>query len=1295
MRTKTLTALVLILILGLAAFQPVRATETENLGIHVLPAAKPPALDGSLTGWDLSGGVFACGDVENTREQYSVWFHAMCDAENLYLLARWIDPTPLNNPGQTIGGFGWNGDCLQVRFITNRGTADERQSNWTCWRGVDGADLMDLHLGGFGKKESYGRDLKDAKAEGGKQGFSVNPYGKGYVQAVAIPWKLLTADGKKPAGGKFEMTIEPNFTVGKTGRLSNKDIFQPGITPDRVFTFTNTSCWGPAWLEAKGNLTPRPVRLADAREFPVKLEKGVPVVDWTGLIVAKEIKGFKPIAFTMPEDGYLSLNILDKDGLVVRQLLNWAFYTKGRHEVKWDGLTTPNWRTPGSPVAEGAYTWEAIWHKGIGLKLRGWACNAGTAPWDSSPTSNWGGDQDAPAAVAADGKQVYLGWGNAEAGSSLIVCDLAGKVVWKNHRGGIAGASLIAMADGEAFILDSVAAFGAPRRIYKLACKDGSYIAWKGTDSPDLVIASLWNDKAAMPKDAEGLPLPPDGMAVTGGKLYVSFSTANTIIVADAKAGNVLTTISVEAPGALKTGPDGKLYILSAGKTVLALGAGAEKPVPVLTGLSNASALAVDQTGRLYVGLRAPDNQVAVYAPDGKPVATIGRKGGRTLVGKWTPDGMAFIKDLAIDAEGKLWVCEADKAPKRFSVWNTKTGALVTELFGSAQYGACGGAINPRNPDLMVGQSCAWKLDPTTGRGSCLGVITRGMENSRFGEGVNGKLYLTVADGWIQGSKSIKIFECVGEADYPLRSAFFFDKKTVPPDPTKPGAKETKQPVTTFWADENGDGQRQPAEEQTFDGTLSFSGWYMNMAPNLTIYAGKKQYAVTGFTPCGAPKYDLAKGVMLPDDNSPSSYNKGMGSADDRFMLYGGEYIANESWFRCYDVATGKLLWRYPDNFVGVHGSHGACPPEAGMIRGSFGPCGVVRLPEPIGNLWAIVSNLGEWHLLTEKGFYLTRLFQPDALKVQWPAEATPGVSMDNCPPGLGAEDFGGSMTKTDDGRLFVQSGKTAFWNLEVVGLETVKAMKGEAVTISAADVKEAQSYRDQFAQAATGKQQLTIALATPTFTGDLANDFKGAQIITYKKGEDAVVRAAAAYDAQHLYLAWEVKDATPWVNGANDATLMYIGGDTVDFQLATDPKADAKRSEAVLGDLRLSIGNFKGTPTAVVYRKVATEKRPKVFSSGVVANYPMDSVVTLTDARITVKPGPKGYVVEAAIPLAGLGLKPEAQTLRGDFGATYGNPAGRTRLRVHWNNQTTGLVDDAVYELMMAPNTWGELMFK
>ena len=78
--------------------------------------------DGKLDDWDLSGGVFACGDVENQRDKFAVWIHAMYDADNLYLLARWIDETPMNNPGQVAGSYGFAGDCLQFRIDHRRRT---------------------------------------------------------------------------------------------------------------------------------------------------------------------------------------------------------------------------------------------------------------------------------------------------------------------------------------------------------------------------------------------------------------------------------------------------------------------------------------------------------------------------------------------------------------------------------------------------------------------------------------------------------------------------------------------------------------------------------------------------------------------------------------------------------------------------------------------------------------------------------------------------------------------------------------------------------------------------------------------------------------------------------------------------------------------------------------------------------------------------------------------------------------------------------------------------------------------
>ena len=48
-----------------ACIRTAGATETENLGIRVLPAPGKVVVDGKTDDWDLSAGVFTCGDVEN------------------------------------------------------------------------------------------------------------------------------------------------------------------------------------------------------------------------------------------------------------------------------------------------------------------------------------------------------------------------------------------------------------------------------------------------------------------------------------------------------------------------------------------------------------------------------------------------------------------------------------------------------------------------------------------------------------------------------------------------------------------------------------------------------------------------------------------------------------------------------------------------------------------------------------------------------------------------------------------------------------------------------------------------------------------------------------------------------------------------------------------------------------------------------------------------------------------------------------------------------------------------------
>ena len=89
--------------------------------------------------------------------------------------------------------------------------------------------------------------------------------------------------------------------------------------------------------------------------------------------------------------------------------------------------------------------------------------------------------------------------------------------------------------------------------------------------------------------------------------------------------------------------------------------------------------------------------------------------------------------------------------------------------------------------------------------------------------------------------------------------------------------------------------------------------------------------------------------------------------------------------------------------------------------------------------------------------------------------------------------------------------------------------------------------------------------------------------------------------------------------------------------------------------------------------------------------------VLEAAKVEVKVDAQAKRYVVEAAIPLATLGLKvADGVVLRGDFGATHGDKTGAdTKLRTYWNNQATGLIDDEVFELKMEPSNWGEITFQ
>lgn len=1259
-----------------------RATETENLNIRILPPPGKIVIDGKSDDWDLSGGVFCCMDVENLRTTMAVWIHTMYDEKNLYVLARWIDETPLSNPGLAGGDAPWQGDSLQMRIMPDPSRMGKNKRGRTApamcwangWRDRNGKSAIDIDFPNGG-----GTVLKEALGKGARMAFTENADGKGYIQEIALPWTLLVEGGIVPkVGERIKFSVEPNFNTSANFRISMKDVFAPGVTPDRVFTFQSYRSWGFGTFQAKGNVEPQKLRLADRREFDVTMKKGVPVINWTGLYEEKKRDGFAKVNFTMPEDGFVSLNIKNAEGTVVRQLLTASFMTAGDHEVLWDGLTNMSHMKPGEVVSAGAYRWEAIYHTGLGMRLVGWADNGGSSPFNT-PRGNWGGDHGSPSAVTTDGKQMVLGWSGSEAGKALVVTDLDGKVKWRHKEGGFGGASNVAVGKGIVYVHS-----GYGDMLYRLETKKGEYSYWKGKETAILKVG----------KDLHG-------MAYAEGKLYLSQS--DQIRILDAESGEELRTIAVPEPADIEAAKDGTVYLLSKSEQLLRL-TKAGKTEVVIAGLKNARGLALAPSGEFFIGALDPDNQVKVYSAAGKLLRTIGKAGGRPILGPWQQDGMRFVKAMVIDPKGKLWVAEKNYTPKRFSVWNSADGAFIKEFFGPTPYGATGGAISPQDPLVMVGSGCEWRLNSETGRAVCTGVFhTRGQNgNSRFGTSPDGKLYVAVGK-WRGGKDPVYIYQRVGEGDYKLRTVLtpLYDKVK-----GRRGKLVDQLAGARVWSDKNDDQQEQADEVQESRAPLSrwINGWYMPMTQSLTFYGGLYRIAPTGWTQCGAPLYDLAKAKKMPAPEDVArrggmGAQHSAGSHDGSLVIYNGHYGKNHSDFVCYNIESGKKKWTYPNTYVGVHGGHNAPPKATGLIRAAYDIVGSGKLPAPIGNFFVIGTDKGEWHIITGEGFYLASLFESSPLRRKFPGSATPGAILDAVPPGAGAEDFGGSMILTEGGDLHLQAGKTAYINIKVVGLDSVKALGGGALEVKTADIAKATKIREDLLQESVGTGYFTVTKRTVPFTGDLRKDFGLKKLIGFEQTRASRAEVAMSYDESNLYLGWQVTDSTPWVNGASDPAFMYARGDTVDFQIGTDPKADPKRKNPILGDLRISIGNLKGKATAVVYRPVAEEKKARTFYSGVIRDgYEVQSVTVLAEAKIEVKVDTKRgrYVVEAAIPLKSIGLAPkQGMKLNGDIGVTHGDEDGKdTILRTYWNNKKTGIVADEVFELKIAPSNWGILTF-
>ena len=1278
--------------------------QSQNEGMLAVPAPGKVTIDGDLQDWDWSGRIRVFADTA-VRDRYSVEAAAMWDKDNLYLGAKWKAPLPMFS--MVDPNFepesGWKADSWQMRIAT----ADQRL--WlTTWYFTPRKQPV-MHIAYWKQIDRYTGTVPPVLlmappggtvlGKGAEMAYKMDADGQGFSQEIKIPWALLfknvpeIKDGTTLRMGNEFLWADPS---GKTFPIHRyADNMQPGKT-SREFYWTAVDCWGDVKLVGQNNVPVREYRSDTGRiqgTVPVRARIPANAARFTLVIEDQHGARIRTLAADREPADY-RVKAKDKAGLLTV-------------EVPWDCQDDH-----GKLVAPGTYTVRGLTQKGLTATYEMTFYDPGTPPWATRDgRGGWGADHSCAFGTATGGDDTLLSFPIVEGGWGIIALDATGKKRLSIHP----NTSYLA-ADAE-YVYADVGAIVKDEVLNRFVRKDGAEAPFMQDGKPRPFHLSL-SDILGAETTAQIA-----GMAVSGGQLVLAL-TNNKLLVLDAKTAAVLKQFDAPTPTAPAFSRDGKLYALLDGKlNRIDLTTGAGTPIPT-PGLGQASALAVDADGNLLLADIGADSQVKAFSPQGTLVYTCGKKGGRPMRGAFDPQTMTHMSGVSVDMAGQVWVTENWEYPRRVSVWG-HDGKLIRDYIGNGSYAGGGSTLHHQDPTLgYVGPvelklnkaDGSWKVSnvlwvPDIAKGESFN-IPRDSEVARFTSSASGKPHEYM---YVHCCGNVVFMERNGNWQ-PVAavclagnvSGRLLHNGSVAEAPSGEMAGLNAYD-SIIWNDHNGDGKVQrdecviiPAKrpgtaERAGESALQMhNGWMPQIGEDLTIYTdGISAWKPASFTADGAPIYTQAAcqpvGVVDWGDLLPIP-------AENRLICMSAIGYAGPTKLIGIDLKSGKTEWYYPNPYPGVHGSHNATMPKPGLLIGPINFMGAVRVNDEIGTVFAMRGNLGQDFFFTTDGLYVGALFQDCRLPGEAPPESE--AQLKTMPlEGMseGGEPFNGWFGKQADGVTRMTTGmiaRDACSILQIHGLEGVHRFTGGTVTLDAVQIAKADADTTAHKTTATPKHYVvTRAAKAPVLDGNPGAWAKIPSVPLVREGLPDHGTAQLAYDDQNLYVQFEIFDNTPWLNEGKDFQRLFKTGDAVDLQLGLDTKVHL---DPVAGDQRLLIAQFNGQP--VVVRMVPVDATaPAVLKTrytSPVGTKIFARVEVMTDARVKVKVENGRYRVQAAIPLATLGIAPKSGlALRGDMGFISSDTQGLINTaRTYWANPATNLVNDLPLEAWPTPAGWGEL---
>ncbi len=923
------------------------------------------------------------------------------------------------------------------------------------------------------------------------------------------------------------------------------------------------------------------------------------------------------------------------------------------------------------------------------------------------PTGQWDAQRDEPLSEANPG--IYeIEWASARRVRGLAIKEIDGKTTKIDvYTGSDTGPIDIASTDG----WETVGEHQPMRRNHHTGFYRDNHAARYLDDYVDfgrdistravrLRVVAQWEDNGGlveegMRRDLGGLTIDPRRCRVfgvapveyLGGEPPIDPLGSRRIEIYDAATAKLEQELPIDRPGQIAFHPGGELFAISGSKIVQVDRRGGPHR-QFVTDLEKPVDLAFDSAGQLYVFDAGADRQnVRVYDAKGKLVRSIGKPGGfRT--GAWDRERMATVNDIDVDSAGQLWVVESNVVPKRITLWSTQ-GEFKTEFLGNTPYGG-GGVLDPYDKSRLFFKSVEFQLDWNSGRSKLknllwLGETQPGEVPIQIGEHTYLVTRAEVASSVVMPCGIVYLYE---KDHLKLAAAMGSAAKFPPLKRPELLAQLRGTPLTGLkfiWSDRNDNGEVD-FDEVVFS-PLDDLGGLTDFNRDLGIQAGTLRFEVKQFLPSGVPIYE--------ERQFPGLKGRILYRLDDgNFYRMGDDPWVKEALL----APDGKELWTYPQEGAGVRSLRTFGPWKRSQIVSQFQIAGHETAPSgDLGEFVVVHANMGAWNIWTHDGLLVGPLFRDlrDPKVRPWSmTKHDRGTLLEDITPG--EEHFAAYLCLSQqDNKYYAVAGHNHISVLEVLGLDQFQRTSGK-FKVSPEDLRKAETWAER-------KEQQTIYQRAPVvdcyrLTAPPKIDGKLDDWETASAEIDKSADFFMGYDDAHLYLAYEAHYLGPFKNSGQQWDRAFKTGACVDLQIATDPSAAEDRTAPEAGDLRLLMTYLRDKPTAVLYRPVApgvpAQEKWRVVSP--VAEATFDSVVQLHDVKMARTETPHGYIVEAAVPLATLGLEPTAGLrFKFDWGLLVAGPDGHEVLRrLYWANKATSSVSDAPTEARIHPNLWGHVRF-